>query len=122
MTTWDVYNKNCPTRLVLDRIADKWTVLTVGALAKETKRFSQLQRELDGISQKMLTQTLRGLERDGVIQRQVYPTVPPKVEYSLTSLGRTLITLLENITHWSEDNIERVIEAQQAYDEQSSGK
>lgn len=122
MTTWDVYNKNCPTRLVLDRIADKWTVLTVGALAKETKRFSQLQRELDGISQKMLTQTLRGLERDGVIQRQVYPTVPPKVEYSLTSLGRTLITLLENITHWSENNIERVIEAQQAYDEQSSGK
>ena len=122
MTTWDVYNKNCPTRLVLDRIADKWTVLTVGALANETKRFSQLQRELDGISQKMLTQTLRGLERDGVIQRQVYPTVPPKVEYSLTPLGRTLITLLENITHWSEDNIERVIEAQQAYDEQSSGK
>ena len=122
MTTWDVYNKNCPTRLVLDRIADKWTGLTVGALAKETKRFSQLQRELDGISQKMLTQTLRGLERDGVIQRQVYPTVPPKVEYSLTPLGRTLITLLENITHWSENNIERVIEAQQAYDEQSSGK
>nr|WP_320167248.1 helix-turn-helix domain-containing protein [uncultured Methylophaga sp.] len=122
MTTWDVYNKNCPTRLVLDRIADKWTVLTVGALANETKRFSQLQRELDGISQKMLTQTLRGLERDGVIQRQVYPTVPPKVEYSLTPLGRTLITLLENITDWSEDNIERVIEAQQAYDEQSSGK
>ncbi|SFK02570.1 transcriptional regulator, HxlR family [Methylophaga sulfidovorans] len=117
---WDVYNKNCPTRLVLDRIADKWTVLTVGALVKETKRFSQLQRELDGISQKMLTQTLRGLERDGLVHRQVYPTVPPKVEYSLTSFGRTLVELLEGIKSWSENNIEQVIEAQQAYDKQVS--
>jgi DNA-binding HxlR family transcriptional regulator len=120
MTIWDVYNKNCPTRLVLDRIADKWTVLTVGALAEETKRFGELRRELDGISQKMLTQTLRGLERDGLVSRQVYPTVPPKVEYSLTSLGKTLIELLEGIRNWSESNIEHVIEAQQAYDEQAT--
>ena len=116
MAEWNVYNKNCPTRLVLDRIADKWTVLTVGALAEETKRFGQLRRELDGISQKMLTQTLRGLERDGLVNRKVYPTVPPKVEYSLTPLGQTLIDLLDVIKNWSEGNIEYVLEAQQAYD------
>ncbi|KKM47283.1 hypothetical protein LCGC14_1558820 [marine sediment metagenome] len=118
MIEWNVYNQHCPTRLVLDRIADKWTVLTVGALAEETKRFGELRRELDGISQKMLTQTLRGLERDGLVNRKVYPTVPPKVEYSLTSLGQTLIGLLDGIKNWSEGNIERVIEAQQAYDNQ----
>ena len=118
MAEWNVYNKNCPTRLVLDRIADKWTVLTVGALAEETKRFGQLRRELDGISQKMLTQTLRGLERDGLVNRKVYPTVPPKVEYSLTSLGQTLIDLLDGIKNWSEGNIEHVLEAQQVYDSQ----
>ncbi|WP_417549323.1 winged helix-turn-helix transcriptional regulator [Methylophaga sp.] len=120
MAEWNVYNKNCPTRLVLDRIADKWTVLTVGALAEETKRFGQLRRELDGVSQKMLTQTLRGLERDGLVNRKVYPTVPPKVEYSLTPLGQTLIDLLDGIKNWSEGNIEYVLEAQQTYDSQPS--
>ena len=80
MAEWDVYNKYCPTRLVLDRIADKWTVLIVGALADETKRFGQLRRELDGISQKMLTQTLRGLERDVLVNLKVIPTGQPKVE------------------------------------------
>jgi DNA-binding HxlR family transcriptional regulator len=103
--------------MVLDRIADKWTVLTVGALAKKTKRFNQLRRELEGISQKMLTQTLRGLERDGLVRRQVYASVPPKVEYSLTPLGRTLVGLLESLRTWSEHHIESVIEARQAYDD-----
>ncbi|WP_438971220.1 winged helix-turn-helix transcriptional regulator [Methylophaga sp.] len=116
MTDWDVYNKNCPTRLVLDRIADKWTVLVVGALAMETKRFGQLKRELDGISQKMLTQTLRGLERDGIVHRKVYPTVPPKVEYSLTALGKTLVELVEEVRHWSEGHIDDVQTAQKRYD------
>lgn len=116
MMKWNVYNKNCPTRLVLDRIADKWTVLIVGTLAKETKRFGQLKKEIDGISQKMLTQTLRALERDGVVSRKVYPTIPPKVEYSLTSLGHTLVELLEGITTWSESNIEQVLHAQETYD------
>lgn len=113
---WDVYNKQCPTRQVLDRIADKWTVLVVGALADETKRFGQLRKELDGISQKMLTQTLRGLERDGLVTRRVYATIPPKVEYSLTQLGRTLVELLEGIANWSEKHIEAVLTAQQDYD------
>lgn len=114
--TWDVFNAQCPTRLVLNRIADKWTVLVVSSLDSGTKRFSALQREIDGVSQKMLTQTLRGLERDGLVTRTIYPSVPPKVEYSLTPLGRTLVGLLDAIRVWSETHIEEVLKAQTMYD------
>ena len=107
----------CPTRLVLNRIADKWTVLVVILLQDGTKRFSHLQREIDGISQKMLTQTLRGLERDGLVSRKVHATVPPKVEYALTPLGHTLKDMLYAIKTWSEANIEAVLSAQKTYDE-----
>ena len=113
---WDVYNERCPTRVVLDRIADKWTVLIVGALEENTKRFGELRREIGGVSQKMLTQTLRGLERDGLVTRMVYASVPPKVEYSLTELGRTLVRILEAIREWSEENIEDVLKARDVYD------
>ena len=113
---WDVYNQHCPTRMVLDRIADKWTVLVVGALEDKTKRFGELRREIGGVSQKMLTQTLRGLEMDGLVARRVYASVPPKVEYTLTKLGRTLIPVLEAIREWSEHNIEDVLEARSHYD------
>jgi DNA-binding HxlR family transcriptional regulator len=113
---WDVYNERCPTRIVLDRIADKWTVLIAGALDGKTKRFGELRREIGGVSQKMLTQTLRGLERDGIVARRVYATVPPKVEYSLTELGRTLVRILEAIREWSETNIEDVLKARLDYD------
>jgi DNA-binding HxlR family transcriptional regulator len=113
---WDVYNQHCPTRMVLDRIADKWTVLVVGALEDKTKRFGELRREIGGVSQKMLTQTLRGLEMDGLVARRVYASVPPKVEYTLTKLGRTLIPVLEAIREWSEQNIEDVLEARSHYD------
>jgi DNA-binding HxlR family transcriptional regulator len=113
---WDVYNQHCPTRLVLDRIADKWTVLIVGALEDKTKRFGELRREIGGVSQKMLTQTLRGLEMDGIVTRRVYASVPPKVEYSLTDLGRSLIQMLEAIRMWSEHNIEEVLQARSQFD------
>jgi DNA-binding HxlR family transcriptional regulator len=113
---WDVYNQHCPTRMVLDRIADKWTVLVVGALEDKTKRFGELRREIGGVSQKMLTQTLRGLEMDGIITRRVYASVPPKVEYSLTELGRSLIHMLEAIRKWSEHNIEDVLQARSQFD------
>src|SRR4029450_323358 len=86
-----VMDAQCPSRLVLDRIADKWTALIIQVLAHGTKRYAALQREIGGISQKMLTQTLRSLERDGLVQRKVYPVVPAKVEVALTKLGRTLI-------------------------------
>jgi DNA-binding HxlR family transcriptional regulator len=113
---WDVYNEHCPTRMVLDRIADKWTVLIIGALENKTKRFGELRREIGGVSQKMLTQTLRGLERDGLVARVVYASVPPKVEYSLTELGRTLVRILEAIRQWSEKSIEDVLKARDDYD------
>jgi len=116
---WDVYNERCPTRIVLDRIADKWTVLIVGALDGKTRRFGELRREIGGVSQKMLTQTLRGLERDGIVTRRVYATVPPKVEYSLTELGRTLVRILEAIREWSESNIEDVLRARIDYDDKA---
>jgi DNA-binding HxlR family transcriptional regulator len=110
------YDSACPTRLILNRIADKWTVLVVILLQDGTKRFSHLQREIDGISQKMLTQTLRGLERDGLVTRKVHATVPPKVEYSLTPLGHTLKDMLYAVKTWSEANIEAVLNAQKSYD------
>ena len=113
---WNIYNDKCPTRMALNRIADKWTVMIVGRLAKGTMRFGELRREILGVSQKMLTQTLRGLERDGLVTRQVFATIPPKVEYSLTPLGRTLIKVLEQIRGWAEGNIEAVLAAQKAFD------
>jgi DNA-binding HxlR family transcriptional regulator len=100
-----VMDAQCPSRLVLDRIADKWTALIIQVLANGTKRYAELQREIGGISQKMLTQTLRSLERDGLVQRKVHPVVPPKVEYSLTKLGRTLIEPLHGLCRWSEKHL-----------------
>jgi len=100
-----VLDPRCPSRLVLDRIADKWTALVIQILAGGTIRYAALQREIGGISQKMLTQTLRSLERDGLVQRTVHPVVPPKVEYSLTKLGRTLIEPLQGLCRWSEKHL-----------------
>src|SRR5207245_10659588 len=97
-----VLDAQCPSRLVLDRIADKWTALIIQILARGTMRYAALQREIGGISQKMLTQTLRSLERDGLVRRTVHPVVPPKVEYALTRLGRTLIEPLHAPCRWSE--------------------
>ena len=97
-----VMDAQCPSRLVLDRIADKWTALIIQVLANGTRRYAELQREIGGIS---LTQTLRSLERDGLVQRKVHPVVPPKVEYSLTKLGRTLIEPLHALCRWSEKHL-----------------
>ena len=113
---WDVFDSHCPTRQVLDRIADKWTVLIIRRLSNGTLRFAQLRRAVDGISQKVLTNTLRGLERDGIVTRRIYASVPPKVEYSLTNLGRSLCDLVEGICSWAEANIEWVQEARAVYD------
>ncbi|HEY6112438.1 MAG TPA: helix-turn-helix domain-containing protein [Chthoniobacterales bacterium] len=100
-----VMEPQCPSRLVLERIADKWTALIIQILSKDTMRYSALQQRIGGISQKMLTQTLRSLERDGLVQRKVYPVVPPRVEYSLTRLGRTLIDPLRALCRWSEKHL-----------------
>jgi DNA-binding HxlR family transcriptional regulator len=113
----NVYTSNCPTREILDLIGDKWTALIIGVLEEGVMRFSDIQRRIGGISQKMLTQTLRSLERDGLITRTVYAEVPPRVEYALTPLGKTLTHALATIRYWAETNMNEVIAAQQHYDQ-----
>ena len=118
---WDPYDRNCPSRRLLDRIGDRWTVLIVGILAEEGPiRFGELARRVDGISQKMLTQVLRGLKRDGLVRRTVYATVPPKVEYSLTSLGLSLVEILEPFHSWLSANMDQVLAARAAFDERGA--
>ena len=107
----NVFKAECGSQQVLDLVADKWTALVIYALAQGTKRYSELQREIGGVSQKMLTQTLRSLERDGLVERKVYPVVPPKVEYSLTTLGRTLIEPLRAICKWAEAHLDQLLAA-----------
>jgi DNA-binding HxlR family transcriptional regulator len=89
---------------ILDRIANKWTVMIVSSLAEGPVRFNALQRDVEGISHRMLTLTLRGLESDGLVTRTVYPTVPPKVEYELTNIGKSLISPLKTLLEWAESN------------------
>lgn len=100
-----VMNPECASREVLDRIADKWTALIIRVLSAGTKRHNELQREISGVSQKMLTQTLRSLERDGLVTRTVFPVVPPRVEYALTPLGRSLGEPLKAICLWAERHL-----------------
>jgi DNA-binding HxlR family transcriptional regulator len=95
-------------RKTLELVADKWTALVIMALAQETKRYSELHRKVDGISQKMLTQTLRGLENSGLINRLVYPVVPPMVEYSLTPLGQSLVEPLKSLCRWASEHYHEV--------------
>ena len=115
----DVYDTNCPTRYVLNVLVDKWAALIVGLLGRQTMRFTELHRQIEGISQKMLTQTLRSLERDGLVQRTVYAEVPPRVEYALTPLGRGLRELIAPLREWSNANVKNIIAAQQQYDTQT---
>ena len=111
------YRADCPTRRILDRIGDRWTVLVVGILSEGDSRFSQLSRRVEGVSQKMLTQTLRGLERDGLVRRTVHPDVPVRVEYALTDAGRTLCEPLRALQEWAITHADAVSAAQEAYDQ-----
>jgi len=110
------YRADCPTRPILDRIGDRWTVLLVVLLDDGDKRFSELLRGIEGISQKMLTQTLRGLERDGLVHRAVYPQVPVRVEYSLTQSGRTLLEPLRTLEEWAIEHLGDVFASRERYD------
>jgi DNA-binding HxlR family transcriptional regulator len=101
---------------MLSRIGDKWSVLVVVYLGEETRRFSELRRMIGGISQKMLTVTLRNLERDGFVSRQIYPTRPPSVEYRLTDLGRELLVPVAGIADWTRANMHRIDDARRRYD------
>ena len=113
----DLFNPDCATRLVLDRIGDKWTVLVVLLLSDGPMRFSQLRTQLGAVAPKVLTQTLRRIERDGLVTRQIFAEVPPRVEYTLTELGRSLTEPIAVIGDWAETHLGQITAAQAAYDD-----
>ncbi|HKN55985.1 MAG TPA: helix-turn-helix domain-containing protein [Amycolatopsis sp.] len=113
---WDVYLRNCPCRDVLDLVANKWTALVLGVLDRRAHRFGELRRAVEGISQKMLTQNLRSLERDGLVTRTVYPTTPPTVEYALTDMGVDVAAHLIALSSWTQANFARIRQARERYD------
>jgi DNA-binding HxlR family transcriptional regulator len=117
---YNVFEDRCPTRLVLGRLADKWALLILDRLEGEPVRFNHLRRDIKGISQKVLSQTLKKLERDGLISRTIFATVPVTVEYALTPLGQTLTETVSALAHWAEHNMDAVVAAQQAYDARSA--
>lgn len=114
---WNPYSAKCPTRLVLDRVADKWAMLILALLARGPIRFNRLRATIEGLSQKVLSQTLKRLERDGLVARRAFPTVPVTVEYSATPLGLTLADTADQLTRWAEANIDSVLEAQRRFDQ-----
>jgi DNA-binding HxlR family transcriptional regulator len=107
---------NCHARAVLDRVGDKWSLYVIHLLGGGTRRFRDLRRMIDGISQRMLTVTLRGLERDGLITRTVHPTVPPQVEYTLTAMGHTLLDTVCTLVEWADDHVSDIESARADYD------
>lgn len=111
---WNVFDPACPTRAVLDRIGDRWTVLVVLVLLSGTRRFGELREAIAGVSPKVLTATLRALERDGLVVRHVYAEVPPRVDYTLTQLGRSLEKPLQAIREWAETNMPAIEAARRA--------
>jgi DNA-binding HxlR family transcriptional regulator len=113
----DIFQKNCMSRQVLQLIADQWTPLVIYALEDGTMRFGQLLGRIGGISRKMLSQTLRALERNGLVQRVIYPVVPPVVEYSLTPLGQTLVGPMKALGNWAYGHLQEVAQARTAYDQ-----
>src|SRR5438093_7476664 len=109
--------EKCPAiREVLNRVGDKWSVQIVGLLGDGPMRFSELRRSIEGISQRMLTLTLRGLERDGLVTRTIFPTIPPRVDYELTAMGRTLLKPINALAEWSDENRVAIQEARSRYD------
>ncbi|MFC9893240.1 winged helix-turn-helix transcriptional regulator [Nocardia sp. NPDC127579] len=112
---WDT-RADCEVRQILDRIADKWSLLAIALLAGRVMRFTELRREIDGISQRMLTRTLRHLERDGLVRRTVHPVVPPRVDYELTPLGASLHETIQALVDWTESHQREIAHARDSYD------
>lgn len=106
----------CRAREVLQRVGDKWSVLTIDLLGQGTMRFSELHRAIDGITARMLTVTLRGLERDGIVTRTIHPVIPPRVEYALTPMGRTLLHTIGQLVTWADSHLPEIEAARVAYD------
>jgi DNA-binding HxlR family transcriptional regulator len=112
----DAFDPDCPTRVVLDRIGDKWTVLVIGALQDGPLRFSVLRTRIGGVAAKVLTQTLRAMERDGLLTRTVHAQVPPRVDYELTDLGASLTGPIQTLTDWAETHLAQILGARETYD------
>lgn len=117
---YDAFLKECPTNQLLGRLGDKWIALIVSALREGPMRYSDLGRKVAGVSQKMLTQSLRTLERDGLLTRTVTPSVPVRVDYELTGLGLSLSHLLVAVKDWAEDHFDQVHDARERYDAQNA--
>ena len=115
------YSADCPTRMALDRIADKWTVLLLGLINQRPMRFNQLRQAVDGLSQKMLSQTLKALERDGLVTRTVHATIPPRVDYALTALGHSLLDPVDVLGLWARRHRAEIETARHQYDTSNSG-
>ncbi|MEV7003077.1 helix-turn-helix domain-containing protein [Streptomyces sp. NPDC093982] len=116
---YDAFLKSCPTNQLLDRLSDKWVSLVVAALSAGPMRYSDLGRKIAGVSPKMLTQTLRSLERDGLLTRTVTPSVPVRVDYELTPLGHGLALLLTAVKDWAETHFDEVRQARERYDSET---
>jgi DNA-binding HxlR family transcriptional regulator len=112
----DVFDAACPSRSVIQMLGDKWTILVVQSLVSAPKRFGELRRDIGGITQKMLTQSLRSLERDGLVTRSVYATTPPSVEYALTPLGVGLTGVTDQMCLWAQAHMVEVVLARRGYD------
>ena len=110
----------CPVREILDRVGDKWSTLVISNLAEGGLRFNEIKKRINGISQRMLTETVRNLERDGVLLRTVYPSIPPRVEYSLTELGKSLLPLMMALVHWALEHRAEIRSARSSYDAMKS--
>lgn len=106
----------CRARAVLQRVGDKWSMYVIDLLGQGTMRFSELHRSIDGITARMLTVTLRGLERDGIVTRTIHPVIPPRVEYELTPMGLTLLDAIGKLVTWADSHLAEISEAQAAYD------
>jgi DNA-binding HxlR family transcriptional regulator len=113
---YDAFLAACPSRQLLDRLADKWVTLVLSALAGGEQRYSELSRAIAGVSQKMLTQTLRNLERDGIVVRSITPAVPVRVDYRLTPLGASLLPVVAAIKGWAEQHMDHVLAARERFD------
>ncbi len=112
----------CRARDVLDRVGDKWSVYVISQLGDGKRRFTDLLRRIDGISQRMLTVTLRGLERDGIVTRTVHPVVPPRVDYALTPMGQTLLATIRQLIEWADRHTEDIDAARVRYDVRHSSR
>lgn len=115
-TNYDAFRRECPSHTVLEVLANKWAHLVICALRGETRRFGALARKIEGITPKMLTQTLRVLERDGLVRRRMFAVIPPRVDYELTDLGEELVSLLDAILRWSEQHVPQILGARDAFE------